>query len=169
MEIDVHPGTTQVVCSNIVLNEQGLLLVREAKPSALGRWSLPAGRLETGESLREGAAREALEETGLTVDVGPLLGIYHCPSTLEGGSAINFVFRSTVLGGEIRTTAKHPEVAFVSRAAVDLLVAQHQIRGQHVRHALAAADAGQDLPAGLVVGVEASPLPTPGTSADAQH
>lgn len=86
----------QIVCANLVLDQQGLLLVRESKPSAYGRWSLPAGRLEVGESLQDGAAREAHEETGLTVDVGPLIGIYHCPSTLEGGAAINFVFRSTV-------------------------------------------------------------------------
>ncbi|MCP4083574.1 MAG: NUDIX hydrolase [Actinomycetia bacterium] len=159
--VDNQPRTpTQVACSNIVLDDRGLLLVREAKPSALGRWSLPAGKLETGETLRQAAAREALEETGLTVDVGPLVGIYHCPATLEGGSAINFVFRSVVLAGQIRTTPEHPEVVYVSRETVDVLLATHQIRGQHIAHAIAAADAGHEIPDQYIVEVPASPPPT---------
>ena len=155
-----YPDTTQVVCASIVLDDTGaVLLVRESKASALGRWSLPAGRLQVGESLREGAAREALEETGLTLEVGPLLGIYHCPSTLEGGSAVVFVFRSTVVGGDVRASPEHPEVAFVPRVVVDELMRDSQIRGQHVRPALAAADAGRELPADVVVEVGASPKP----------
>ena len=154
------PDTAQVVCANIVFGDGGaLLLVRESKASALGRWSLPAGRLQVGESLREGAAREAFEETGLTVDVGPLLGIYHCPSTLEGGAAVVFVFRSAVIGGAIRSSSEHPEVAFVPRVVVDELLRNALIRGQHVRPALAAADAGTELPPDLVVEVAASPTP----------
>lgn len=155
-----YPSNAEVVCSNIVLNDEGLLLVREAKSSALGRWSLPAGRLETGESLSDGAAREALEETGLIVEVGQLLGIYHCASSLEGGSAVNFVFRSRVVGGEIRKTAQHPDVEYVSRAVVDSLLQENRIRGRHVALALAAADAGSELPAGLIVEVPPSPRPS---------
>lgn len=155
-----YPDTTQVVCANVVLDEQGrLLLVRESKASALGRWSLPAGRLHVGESIRQGAAREAFEETGLTVDVGPLLGIYHCPSTLEGGSAIIFVFRSAVTGGEIRASREHPEVAFVSRTRVDELLGESLVRGQHVRAAIDAVDAGNELPMHLITQVAASPRP----------
>ena len=93
-----------VVCANLVIDRDSLLLVRESKPSALQRWSLPVGKLEPGETLRQGAEREALEETGVTVAAGPLVGIYHCLDTLEGGSAINFVFRSTVIKGAITAT-----------------------------------------------------------------
>lgn len=155
-----YPDTTQVVCATVVFDEQqALLLVRESKASALGRWSLPAGRLHRGESIREGAARETLEETGLTVEVGPLLGIYHCPSTLEGGSAIVFVFRSTVVGGEIRTSPEHPEVTFVPRSRVNELLGDSLVRGQHVGAAIAAADAGTELPTDLITQVAASPRP----------
>lgn len=159
--MDDYPNTAQVVCANVVLRDDHLLLVRESKRSALGRWSLPAGRLEVGESLRDGAAREALEETGLTVEVGALLGIYHCPTSLEGGAAVHFVFRSDVSGGAVRTSAEQPEVAFVSRREVDDLLDKNLIRGQHVRLALEAADAGAALPADLVQEVGPSPSPTP--------
>lgn len=152
-------GPTQVVCANLVVDDRGVLLVRESRPSALGRWSLPAGRLEHGESLTAGAAREALEETGLVVDVGPLLGIYHCPETLEGGAAVSFVFHSTVRSGEMRASPDHSDIAYVSRERFDDLASTAQIRGQHVALALAALDAGVELPEGTVVEVAASPLP----------
>ena len=144
---------TQVVCANIILDGTDLLMVRESKPSALGRWSLPAGRLEQGESLQEAAAREALEETGLTVEVDGLLGIYHCPTTLEGGSAISFVFQSTVTGGAIATSEEHPEVAFISRPNFEKFLAAGRVRGRHVELALAAAEAGVTLADDVVIEV----------------
>jgi ADP-ribose pyrophosphatase YjhB (NUDIX family) len=49
-----------------------VLVKRRHEPLA-GQWTLPGGRLELGESLETGVAREALEETGLVVDVGPLV------------------------------------------------------------------------------------------------
>jgi len=51
-----------------------LLLVRRGRPPAQGRWSLPGGRVERGESERQAVVREAAEETGLVVSVGPLVG-----------------------------------------------------------------------------------------------
>ena len=49
-----------------------LLVKRRFEPLA-GQWSLPGGMLELGESLEAGLAREMLEETGLHVDVGPVV------------------------------------------------------------------------------------------------
>lgn len=48
--------------------EEYLLIRRAAEPDK-GLWSIPGGLVEVGERLREAAAREALEETGLTVEV----------------------------------------------------------------------------------------------------
>src|SRR5438552_860141 len=41
-----------------------------------GHWSLPGGALEVGETLQVGVAREILEETGLIVDVGPVVEVF---------------------------------------------------------------------------------------------
>jgi ADP-ribose pyrophosphatase YjhB (NUDIX family) len=51
-----------------------LLLVRRGQEPARGRWSVPGGRVEPGESDPEATAREVLEETGLVVRVGRLAG-----------------------------------------------------------------------------------------------
>ncbi len=45
-----------------------VLLIRRGKAPRLGEWSIPGGRQEPGETVREAAIREVQEETGLTVD-----------------------------------------------------------------------------------------------------
>ena len=52
-----------------------VLLVRRGNPPQQGRWSLPGGRVEAGETLASAVARELLEETGIAVEVGPLLEV----------------------------------------------------------------------------------------------
>lgn len=51
-----------------------LLLVRRGRPPHRGRWSLPGGRVETGESPERAVEREVLEETGLVVRAGRPVG-----------------------------------------------------------------------------------------------
>ena len=52
-----------------------MLIRRRFEPLA-GRWSLPGGTLELGETLEAGVAREILEETALTVSVGPVIEVF---------------------------------------------------------------------------------------------
>ncbi len=64
-------------CAGGVLrDEQGrLLLVKRGNEPYRGTWSLPSGRTAPGETARQAAAREVLEETGLVVEVDELLGV----------------------------------------------------------------------------------------------
>ena len=50
-------------------------MVKRAREPAKDLWSVPGGRVEKGEYLNDAVAREVQEETGLTVEVGQLLGI----------------------------------------------------------------------------------------------
>ncbi len=51
------------------------LLVRRAAEPDAGLWSIPGGLVELGERVEEAAVREALEETGLEVEIKELLGV----------------------------------------------------------------------------------------------
>lgn len=70
-----YPETPIVGVGAVVVREGEVLLVRRANPPLQGEWSLPGGALEVGEKLREGIAREVLEETGLEVEVGPVVEV----------------------------------------------------------------------------------------------
>jgi len=60
----------------VITENSRVLLVKRGHAPLLGEWSIPGGLLETGETLRQGAEREALEETGLVGKATELLGVF---------------------------------------------------------------------------------------------
>ncbi|MFL6690493.1 MAG: NUDIX hydrolase [Alphaproteobacteria bacterium] len=52
-----------------------LLLVRRGQPPRAGEWSIPGGRVEAGETLREALVREVAEETGLRIAIDKLIDV----------------------------------------------------------------------------------------------
>lgn len=64
----------EVAVGAIVRRGDDLLLVRRGRGAAVGKWSVPGGRVEFGEPLERAVAREVLEETGLTVVVTGFAG-----------------------------------------------------------------------------------------------
>jgi mutator protein MutT len=63
-----------VAVGAVVVDHDRLLLVRRGRGPAAGTWSVPGGRVESGETLAEAVTRELLEETGIEGVCGPLLG-----------------------------------------------------------------------------------------------
>ncbi|PZF75629.1 NUDIX hydrolase [Aestuariivirga litoralis] len=61
--------------SAAVWRDGRVLLVERAKPPR-GMWAFPGGHVEPGETLQEAAARELMEETGMTATFNGLLGLY---------------------------------------------------------------------------------------------
>ena len=71
-----YPDRPLVGVGAIIVDAGRVALIKRGKPPLLGEWSIPGGMLELGETVREGAEREALEETRLVVRATELLGVF---------------------------------------------------------------------------------------------
>jgi len=80
----VHYKNPLPSAAGVILKDGGLLLIRRGVEPAKGKWSLPSGFIEEGESPEEGCIREVLEETGLETIIKKLLGVYHVNSKMYG-------------------------------------------------------------------------------------
>uniref|UniRef100_A0A8B9NJU4 Nudix hydrolase 18 n=1 Tax=Accipiter nisus TaxID=211598 RepID=A0A8B9NJU4_9AVES len=82
-----------VVLAVLFNEEDKVLLVQEAKPECRGRWYLPAGRMEPGESIVAAMRREVKEETGLECEPLTLLALEE-----RGPAWIRFAFLARPTG-----------------------------------------------------------------------
>jgi 8-oxo-dGTP diphosphatase len=71
-----YPQQPLVGVGAIIIADGRVALVKRGQAPLLGEWSIPGGMLELGETLRQGAEREALEETGLAAHATELLGVF---------------------------------------------------------------------------------------------
>lgn len=101
-----------------------ILLTRRADN---GRWCLPGGQMETGESAAENCQREVWEETGLHVRVTRLIGIYTNPHRLlqyaDGNSfhLVSFSFEAEIQHGELTLSNETTEFGYFTPAEIEQL------------------------------------------------
>ena len=74
-----------------------ILMVQETKDEIKGLFNIPAGKLDSSESIIDGAIREAKEETGFDVKLDSVL----CIQYLENKSILKIVFNATIISGNI--------------------------------------------------------------------
>jgi ADP-ribose pyrophosphatase YjhB (NUDIX family) len=97
----------RLVVSTIPVTDDGhVLLIRRGLEPGRGLWAQPGGFLEIDETVTEGAIRETLEETGLEVLPGEIIGLY---ARLEA-AVIVLAYEARVVAGEARTGPEALEV-----------------------------------------------------------
>ena len=92
-----------------------LLLIRRGRPPFLGSWALPGGFCEYGETTEECCARETKEETGITVRVGLLLGVYSDPGRDPRWHTVTVLYEASPLGGKAKGSDDAAEARWFSR------------------------------------------------------
>ena len=91
-----------VPAAGVLLHDRGrVLLVKRAYDPRAGRWCLPAGFMEYGETPRHCALRELREETGLRARLGDLFGVY-AGFDDPRVRAILVLYLATPLGGKLK-------------------------------------------------------------------
>lgn len=135
-------GALMVGCVAVVFdaNRERILLTRR---SDNGRWCLPGGRMEPGESAAEACAREVREETDLDVFIGRLIGLYSSPDWLleyaDGNryQPVTLCFEATPTGGELALSDETTEYGyFTADQLAELDMMEHHL--QRIADAFAA-------------------------------
>jgi len=70
-----YPDCPRVGVGAVILHEDKVLLVRRGKSPSFGKWSLPGGLVELGETTREAIAREIVEECAIKIRIVDVAGV----------------------------------------------------------------------------------------------
>ncbi|MCU0513618.1 MAG: NUDIX domain-containing protein [Anaerolineae bacterium] len=136
-EARLRPG-----CSAIIFDEQGRLLLTRRTDN--GRWCLPGGGMDAGESAAEACIREVREETGLEIVIVRLIGVYSSPDMIvayEDGNRWQIIacsFEGRITGGTLSLSDETTAAGFYTAAdmaALDVM--------EHHRQRIADALSGQ--------------------------
>ena len=133
-------GKLRLGCSAAIFDETRTkaLLTRRTDN---GLWCVPGGAMESGESAAEACEREVLEETGLSVRVKRLIGVYSNPDQLviyPDGEKVHFVilsFEAEIIGGELGLSNETTEAGFFSLNEMETMP-MHGKHKQRVEDAL---------------------------------
>jgi 8-oxo-dGTP pyrophosphatase MutT (NUDIX family) len=113
------PAANSIVVAVTAVVRDGVGRVLFIRRSDSGLYAIPGGGVELGETLTQAVRREVLEETGITVVVSGLVGVYSDPDHViafsdgEVRQEFSVCFRASPVGGELRTSDESTEVLWV--------------------------------------------------------
>ena len=114
------PETPKLMVDVVIPSGEGVVLIRRGSDPFEGRWALPGGFVEVGETVEAAATREAAEETGLAVELAGLVGVYSEPDRDPRGHNVSVAFLARVLSGDLIAATDAAEVAVLDPDCVEL-------------------------------------------------
>jgi ADP-ribose pyrophosphatase YjhB (NUDIX family) len=90
------------------VKEHSILLCKRAIEPRYGKWTLPGGFLENGETVSQGAFRETFEETNTEVEMGELYAIFNVPQINQ----VYMLYLAKVVQDDYSATTESLEVQF---------------------------------------------------------
>ena len=112
----VHYIDPKVAVGTIIrVHSDEIVLVRRAIEPGYGLWVFPGGYIDRGETLEDGARREALEECGLEVELEGLINAYSYP----GRTPIVLVYAAQMTGGTLHAS-DHESLEVRAFAPIDI-------------------------------------------------
>jgi ADP-ribose pyrophosphatase YjhB (NUDIX family) len=97
----------KIVVGTVATWRGRILLCKRAIQPAHGRWTIPAGYMELGESPEQGAAREALEEACASLTIDALIGVYAIPRIGQ----VQLIYRAALTDGAFAAGAESLDAA----------------------------------------------------------
>ena len=145
-----EPQGPSVGVGGVLIHEGRVLLIKRRKEPLRGRWVVPGGTVELGESLEQALVREMEEETALRVRPGDVLTVFDRIERTDGRVRYHYVivdYLCEYLGGEARAASDALEVAWA--APEDLPVFDLPAKAREVvEEAFRRASGGKALPTG---------------------
>ncbi|HEV8224724.1 MAG TPA: NUDIX hydrolase [Rubrobacteraceae bacterium] len=114
------PETPKLMVDVVIPSERGVVLIRRGSEPFKGKWALPGGFVEVGETVEEAAERETAEETSLVVEVARLVGVYSDPERDPRGHNVSVAFLVRVFSGQLAAASDAAEIAVLDPASVEL-------------------------------------------------
>lgn len=86
------PNTPKLTVDAVIILNNKLVLIERKNPPFQGKFALPGGFVNVGETTEMAVEREVNEETGLTIEIVKLLGVYSEPSRDPRGHTVSIVY-----------------------------------------------------------------------------
>lgn len=115
-----YPDRPYVGVGAVIVQDGQVLIVKRKYDPLAGQWSLPGGGVELGETLEDSIVREMLEETGLEIEVGPVIEVFDRITRDDAGEVqYHFVLVDYLcwpVGGELCASSDVADARFVDPA-----------------------------------------------------
>ena len=118
-----YPDRPYVGAGAVIVQDGQVLIVKRKYDPLAGQWSLPGGGVELGETLEDSIVREMLEETGLRIEVGPVIEVFdRIMKDAAGNVQYHFVlvdYLCRAIGGSLCCGSDASDVTLADPAALD--------------------------------------------------